>query len=101
MGIGALLPWVHSAYAHDAGIVKPVGSAGYSSEVQQRPLTATGLHFHQQSPLAGTAANVPALPPVRDEEAAGSNPATPTTFSQLEARFRDTGAGFLDRLTVI
>jgi hypothetical protein len=38
---------------------------------------------------------------VRDEEAAGSNPATPTTFSQLEARFHDTGAGFLDRLIVI
>jgi hypothetical protein len=25
--------------------------------------------------------------PVRDEEAAGSNPATPTTYYQLEARF--------------
>ena len=37
--------------------------------VQQRPLTATGLHFHQQPPLAATAANVPALPLVRDEEA--------------------------------
>ena len=43
-----------------------------------------------------------AYPPVllRDEEAAGSNPATPTMFSQLEARFHDAGAGFLDSLTV-
>ena len=33
---------------------------------------------------------------VRDEEAAGSNPATPTTFSQLQARFRKTlEPGFL------
>jgi hypothetical protein len=38
---------------------------------------------------------------VRDEEAAGSNPATPTMFSQIEARFQDTGAGLLDRLTVV
>src|ERR1035438_1649365 len=30
--------------------------------VQQRPLTATGLHFHQQPPLAATAANGSAPP---------------------------------------
>jgi hypothetical protein len=47
-------------------VIRP---AGDSSEVQQRPLTATALHVHQQPPLAGTAANVPALPLVRDEEA--------------------------------
>jgi hypothetical protein len=38
---------------------------------------------------------------VRDEEAAGSNPATPTRLPQIEARFQDTGTGLLDRLTVI
>ena len=33
-------------------------------------------------------------------QAAGSNPATPTKFPQVEARFRDAGTGLLDRLTV-
>jgi hypothetical protein len=46
-------------------VIRP---ARYSSEVQQRPLTATGLRFQQQPPLPGTAANMPALPLVRDEE---------------------------------
>ena len=50
--------------------------------------------------LLKQATRTPACP-VRDEEAAGSNPATPTTFSHLEARFHDTGAGFLDRLTAV
>jgi hypothetical protein len=50
----------------------------YSSKVQQRPLTATSTSYRPRPALAGTADKRPAAPLVRDEEAAGSNPATPT-----------------------
>jgi hypothetical protein len=33
--------------------------------------------------------------PVRDEEAAGSNPATPTSVSQVRGHFRSSGSGLL------
>jgi len=53
--------------------------APYSNEVQQRPLTAARTHRRQHTKLAGTTAKRPAVLLVRDEEAAGSNPATPTS----------------------
>jgi hypothetical protein len=55
-----------------------VCGAQYSTEVQQRPLTATSQRDHQHTNLAGATAKRPAAPLVRDEEAAGANPATPT-----------------------
>ena len=51
--------------------------APYSAEVQQRHLTPAIEHDQQHTTLAGTTVKRPALPLVRDEEAAGSNPATP------------------------
>ena len=53
----------------------------YSSEVQQRALTRAAIlrprpPFHQEEAISATA-----VPVVRDEEAAGSNPATPTASS--------------------
>jgi len=44
------------------------GLARYSSRVQQRPLTATSMSYRPHPPRAGTAANRPAPPLVRDEE---------------------------------
>jgi hypothetical protein len=56
----------------------------YSTEVQQRPLTAASEHDRQHTELAGATAKRPAAPLVRDEEAAGSNPATPTRITRSE-----------------
>jgi hypothetical protein len=47
-----------------------VCGAQYSTEVQQRPLTATSQRDHQHTDLAGATAKRPAAPIVRDEEAA-------------------------------
>ncbi len=44
--------------------------AKYSSQVQQRPLTAASHHDRQHTGLVGTAAKRPGAPLVRDEEAA-------------------------------
>ena len=52
--------------------------AQYSNHVQQLPLPPASQHDRQHTKLAGTTAKHPAAPLVRDEEAAGSNPATPT-----------------------
>ena len=41
----------------------------YSTEVQQRPLTAASEHDRQHTELAGATAKRPAAPLVRDEEA--------------------------------
>jgi hypothetical protein len=38
---------------------------------------------------------------VRDEEAAGSNPATPTKKRQVGARFQVPGAWLIDRLPMV
>ena len=57
------------------GISRPL----YSAEVQQRALTTASLDNHQHPELAGMSVKDPAAPLVRDEEAAGSNPATPTS----------------------
>jgi hypothetical protein len=43
--------------------------AKYSSQVQQRPLTAASNHDRQQTGLAGTTSKRPGAPLVRDEEA--------------------------------
>ena len=55
------------------------GSAPYSTEVQQRRLTATSTSYCPRPALTGTADKRPAAPLVRDQEAAGSNPATPAS----------------------
>ena len=57
--------------------------AQYSAEAQQRHLAAASQHDRQHTELAGTTTKRPAAPLVRDEEAAGSNPATPTTKWQV------------------
>src|SRR5256885_4940639 len=56
--------------------------------LQQRPLTVASQHDRQHTRLAGTTAKRPAAPLVRDEEAAGSNPATPTIKLYVTACFR-------------
>jgi hypothetical protein len=88
--------------------------ATYSTEIQQRPHTAASSGNRQHTQQTGTTAKSPAAPLVRDEEAAGSNPATPTMkpqvtqhsltcgsrFAALDARFWEpsgSGAGFLTR----
>ena len=63
--------------------MKLAGAGRYSSKVQQRPLTVTSTSYHPRPALAGTADKRPAAPLVRDEEAAGSNPATPTGKRQV------------------
>jgi hypothetical protein len=55
-----------------------VSRVRYSAEVQQRPLTAASDNGHRHTGLPATTDKRPAAPLVRDEEAAGSNPATPT-----------------------
>jgi hypothetical protein len=57
--------------------------APYSTEVQQRPRTAASSDDRQHTQLAGTTAKRPAAPLVRDEAAAGSNPANPATKPQV------------------
>src|SRR5215813_1920375 len=61
----------------------------YSSKVQQRSLTAASMNYRPHPALAGTTDRRPAAPLIRDEEAAGTNPATPTTKLQVTAIFRD------------
>jgi len=39
--------------------------------------------------------------PVRDEEAAGSNPATPTKLLQVKTGFPESGIWLVDHLTAI
>jgi len=54
------------------------GRRKYTSKVQQRPLLET-TSYHQRLPVPDAKVSEhDALPVVRDEEAAGSNPATPT-----------------------
>jgi hypothetical protein len=48
---------------------EPMRQAEYSSQVQQRPLTAASQHSRQHTELAGTTSKRPAAPLVRDEEA--------------------------------
>jgi hypothetical protein len=62
---------------------EPMRKAQYSSKVQQRPLTTASQHDRQHTELAGATDKRPAAPLVRDEEAAGSNPATPTRKPQV------------------
>jgi hypothetical protein len=50
----------------------------YSAKVQQRSHIAPSNYDRQHTHLAGETAKRAARPLVRDEEAAGSNPATPT-----------------------
>jgi hypothetical protein len=50
----------------------------YSAEVQQRPLTAANEHGHRHTEPPAMTGKRPEAPLVRDEEAADSNPATPT-----------------------
>jgi len=64
------------------------------SEKVQRESTATcppaaSQHDRQHPELAGLPVKHPAAPLVRDEDAAGSNPATPTMKLQVAALFRD------------
>ena len=62
-------------------------SATCSTQVQQRARTAAIQRSHQHTGLPGMPAKRPAAPLVRDEEAAGSNPATPTIKLHVEAYF--------------
>ena len=64
-------------------------SAKYSAEVQQRPLTAASQHERQRTDLAATTAKRPVAPLVRDEKAAGSNPATPEAETQVITWLQD------------
>src|SRR5258708_38738518 len=50
----------------------------YSTEVTQHPLPTASERGRGHTELAGTTDKRPGAPLVRDEEAAGSNPATPT-----------------------
>src|SRR5260370_41001887 len=62
----------------------------YSAEVQQRARTAASQHDRQHPELAAMIVKRPAAPLVRDEEAAASNPATPTrTLGRLQAGRRE------------
>jgi hypothetical protein len=65
-------------------------SATYSMQVQQRARTAAIQRSHQHTELPGMTAKRPAAPLVRDEEAAGSNLATPT---QLRRHVAHNGLG--------
>ncbi|SRR6266851_4233743 len=62
--------------------------AEYSSKVQQPPRTAASSDDRQHTQLAGTTAKRSAAPLVRDEEAAGSNPATPTRSEAISFSWR-------------
>jgi hypothetical protein len=70
-------------------VLEAVGLGGgvgrsYSTEVQQRPRTAASSDDRQHTQLAGTTAKRPEAPLVRGEEAAGSNPATPTRSEGID-----------------
>ena len=56
----------------------------YSAEAQQRPLTTASKDHHRHTGLAATTDKRPAVPLVRDKEAAASNQATrPNSRSPL------------------
>jgi hypothetical protein len=63
--------------------------AEYSTKVQQRSLTAASKHNRQHTELAGATAKRPAAPLVRDEKAAGSNPATRKQKTQVVTWLQD------------
>ena len=78
-----------------------VSCTRYSAEVQQRPLTAACEHGHQHTELPATTDKRPAAPLVRDEEAAGSNPATPTEKVQVDGMIAKRGDHAIDHLLAI
>ena len=61
-----------------------VCGAQYSTEVQQRPLTATSQRDHQHTDLAGATAKRPAAPLVRDEEAQQSQAIGPSAAAKKQ-----------------
>jgi len=71
------------ASAHRARAREQIRQVLYSRQVQQRPLTIASHHNRQHTELAGITAKRPEAPLVRDEEAAGSNPATPTSSKAM------------------
>jgi len=77
--------------SEDAGAPNECPWRLYSAEVQQRPLTTASQPNRQHTQQARTTAKRPALPLVRDEEAAGSNPATPT---QVTGHLRSSRVAF-------
>jgi hypothetical protein len=58
--------------------IRPTTWSGTARKYSNAPLPTTSRHDRQHTELAGTTAKRPAAPLVRDEEAPGSNPATPT-----------------------
>src|SRR5262249_48544591 len=77
--------------SEDAGAPNECPWRVYSAEGQQRPLTTARQPHPQHTPPAPATAKHPALPPGRDEEAAGSNPATPT---QVTGHLRSSRVAF-------
>jgi hypothetical protein len=74
------------------------GSTRYSAEVQQHPLTTASEHDRWHTGLAGTTDKRPGAPLVRDEEAAGSNPTTPTEKLQADGMIAKCGDHAIDHL---
>ena len=98
-------PCIHDSMIHHPGRGQrcsdnPAGqlndnwpSATYRTQVQQRSRTAA---IKAQPPAHGTTwdhGQTPAAPLVRDEEAAGSNPATPTSSAALQQAISPASAG--------
>jgi len=69
------------ADSESRALLRTARGFGVQQKVQQRPLTVGTQHDRQHTDLAGTAAKGPEPPLLRDEEAAGSNPATPTQLT--------------------
>jgi hypothetical protein len=73
----------------------------YSAEVQQRPLTAASEHCHRHTELPAMTDKRPEAPLVRDEEAAGSNPATPTEKFQVNGMIARCDDHAIDHLLAV